>query len=115
MLLTTQTTETPDTSVPPEGSVDPDDATTPDEPTTPNEPSTPDEPPASDTDKPTPSITLKSYDCIDENSQYLGAGTKEDPRYYLAKKTEDYSVKISGKFLNEAKANGIYFYIALRH
>lgn len=60
-----------------------------------------------------PPITLPAYDCIDENSQYQGIGTTEDPRCYLAKNTDDYTVRITGKFLNEAKSNQICFCIAL--
>jgi len=57
---------------------------------------------------------VPSYDCIDENSEYLGDGSKENPRFYNAKRTENYTVKATGKFLNYAKANGLCFYIGMR-
>lgn len=61
-----------------------------------------------------PAFTLPAYECIDENSKYLGTGTKEDPRYYLGKQTDDYKVRVTGKFLNTAEEKGLIFFIALR-
>ena len=61
-----------------------------------------------------PSVDIPAYDCIDENSQYLGEGTKTNPRSYLAAYSEDYTARVTGSFLNQAKASGLCFYIGIR-
>lgn len=75
------------------------------------------------TQTPTPSVTaeptptpnpIPAYELIDENSQYNGAGTREKPRFYLGKNNEDHQVKLSGAFLNQAKAQGLCFWLELR-
>lgn len=105
-----ESTPDPEPTPEPEPEPEPDPEPTPDPEPVPDPEPEPDPEPT-----PTPdSSSIPAYDCIDENSKYLGEGTKENPRCYLASYTEDYQARVSGKFLNIAKANGICFYIALR-
>lgn len=75
------------------------------------------------TGTPTPSVTavptptpnpIPAYELIDENSQYNGEGTREKPRFYLGKNNEEHQVKMTGAFLNQAKASGLCFWLELR-
>lgn len=66
---------------------------------------------------PTPSETvapIPAYELIDTDSKYNGEGTREKPRFYLGKNNEELQVKLTGKFLNQVKKQGIVFWLELR-
>lgn len=70
-------------------------------------------PTPTETIEPTP-VIIPAYELIDVNSKYNGEGTKERPRFYLGQNNEDYQVKLTGKFLNQAKAGNLCFWLELR-
>lgn len=72
-------------------------------------------PTPSETIEPTPTPNpIPAYELIDVDSKYNGEGTKEKPCFYLGQNNEDYQVKLTGKFLNQAKARNLCFWLELR-
>lgn len=62
---------------------------------------------------PTPVPVISADSCITENSKYISMGINENVRFYLAEYSEDHTARVSGTFLNQAKAQGISFYIGM--